>query len=305
MMDFPSRGVGGTFFGSLTRSIFFAGAFGGAMFLLVRQWSEIAQALGQLSPAPLMIALMLGLAHVVTSFMAWQVLLIGHDAKPTTGAMARMFFLGQIGKYLPGGIWSFVAVAEFGRESGLGRSTTMASQLLALVVSLGVALAIGIGTVPQAIDFFPSFTAGWIIAALPLAFMLLPGLRTFTTRLFGIDLKPSFGALLLSTGLTMIVWTIAGTQLVVLSQAVGANIGWDLLPAMTGAYAIAWAAGFVFVLAPAGLGAREVVLVALLSAYMPVSEAAVVAFLARISMTLADVLLAAITGFALRPQAAR
>jgi uncharacterized membrane protein YbhN (UPF0104 family) len=58
-----------------------------------------------------------------------------------------------------------------------------------------------------------------------------------------------------------------------------------------GAFAVSWIAGFVFVLAPAGAGVREAIMVALLGTTMSPATALTVALISRFMLTLGDVIL--------------
>lgn len=292
--------------GRVARYGFVICAFSAGALLVMREQDRIVAALAQTGFLSFALALTLGIGHAAMAFIAWHILLRDRDSKPAFRATARMFFLGQIGKYLPGGIWSFVGVAELGRDCGFERRTTIASQMLAMLVCLGMGAAIGLATVPQAIGLYPANAMNWVIpAALPLAALLHPAVRRILARLAGLDFAPSLMSLALCAAMMAVLWTFAGAQLIVLCGAVGTNIGWQALPVATGIYAVSWTVGFLFLIAPAGLGAREATLVALLSTYMPLPQAVVVAFLSRIAMTLADFLLAAAVGLMTRAPAAR
>ena len=64
--------------------------------------------------------------------------------------------------------------------------------------------------------------------------------------------------------------------------------------------ALAWLAGLVVVVAPAGAGAREGALVAVLATVMPTTAGLVVALLARLVVTSADLVLAGAAALAVR-----
>src|SRR5438046_8371503 len=55
-----------------------------------------------------------------------------------------------------------------------------------------------------------------------------------------------------------------------------------------GAYALAWAVGFLIVFFPGGIGPREVALIAVLAPVMPSASALVVALASRVVMTIGD-----------------
>jgi len=62
---------------------------------------------------------------------------------------------------------------------------------------------------------------------------------------------------------------------------------------LVGGYALAWVAGFVVVLVPAGAGVREVVLAALLGGSLAQPSVVLLVLLARLVLTVVDLLFAA------------
>uniref|UniRef100_UPI00373AEAA4 hypothetical protein n=1 Tax=Nocardiopsis halophila TaxID=141692 RepID=UPI00373AEAA4 len=97
-------------------------------------------------------------------------------------------------------------------------------------------------------------------------------------------------------------WTLAAwipLSLHIGALAAGADgAGWRALPVAAGAYALAWTLGVLFVIAPAGVGVRELVLVVALSPVLSPGAALVVAALSRLVMTAADLMAAGLAGWA-------
>ena len=88
-------------------------------------------------------------------------------------------------------------------------------------------------------------------------------------------------------------WVAVGLQVFVLSRAVG--VDWptgSALALAVGGYALAWLVGFLVVLAPAGAGARELVLGAVVALATGSGAAAVVVLGSRVLLTVADLVLA-------------
>ncbi|MBU2637878.1 MAG: hypothetical protein KJ955_02805 [Nanoarchaeota archaeon] len=75
-------------------------------------------------------------------------------------------------------------------------------------------------------------------------------------------------------------WLFSGTSLFMLIRAVY-PLSWAYLPYLILAFAVAWAIGFLSIIFPAGLGIREGILLYMLSAYIPVLFAAMVAIAFR------------------------
>jgi hypothetical protein len=91
-------------------------------------------------------------------------------------------------------------------------------------------------------------------------------------------------------------WVLFGAQVWLLAIRLGAPTGRGLVVAV-GGFALAWSAGFLMVLAPAGAGVREVLLVASLAAVLSVGAATAVALVSRVLMTVGDLVLAGTVGW--------
>ena len=89
----------------------------------------------------------------------------------------------------------------------------------------------------------------------------------------------------------VVTWVLYGTSTALLAIPLTSSFGEAYMLAL-GGFAVAWVVGFLVLVAPAGVGAREVALVAILSMVMTPSEAAGVAILSRALLTAADLLLA-------------
>ena len=71
-----------------------------------------------------------------------------------------------------------------------------------------------------------------------------------------------------------------------------APVPWTDAGVLTACYAFAWIVGFLSFLTPGGLGVREGLLSLLLSSYMPISQATLVALLCRVWILSAELVLA-------------
>jgi uncharacterized membrane protein YbhN (UPF0104 family) len=83
-------------------------------------------------------------------------------------------------------------------------------------------------------------------------------------------------------------WLCAGLQVFVLATALGAPADLRVAALAVGGYALAWAVGFVVVVTPAGAGAREVALAAVLAGTLDRGSVVVVVLLSRVLFTVVD-----------------
>jgi uncharacterized membrane protein YbhN (UPF0104 family) len=95
-------------------------------------------------------------------------------------------------------------------------------------------------------------------------------------------------------------WVLYGLQIWLLATRLGAPPGRTVLLAV-GGFAFAWSVGFVVVLAPAGAGVRDVLLIATLSSVLGTGPATAVALMSRALMTAGDLLTAGLAAVSSRP----
>jgi glycosyltransferase 2 family protein len=248
----------------------------------------VRTALSGLSPGWLVLAGVAVLTGVLASGLLWRSLLAATGSPLPPAAAARVFFVGQLAKYVPGSVWPLVSQVGYGRDYGVPATATAAALVLFHWVQL-VTAALTAAVLLPAAGLAPGW---WALAAVPLALLLHPGPQARAVAV-GLRLlrRPALGAgpdavtALRAAGWGAVMWICWGAHLWLLLTGLGTDP--DLAGA-AGAFAAAWAVGFVVLLAPAGAGVREAVLIALL---LPVADAPVAvtaALLSRLLFTLAD-----------------
>lgn len=250
------------------------------------RWSEVSDQLASLDPWLLLLAAGIGLVGLGLSAGIWHAMLAGIGEPLPLAASLRVFFVGQIGKYVPGAVWPVVTQAALAREHGIAPRATVSAVTLFLWVHLITGAAVGIAAL-VATGVLPIVT----LAALPLLAALLapPVLRWTLTRLLGLARRapmrrqPTGRHLLAAGAWAAAMWICYGVHLQVLTSAIGEPI--DLTRA-TGVFAAGWVVGFVLLIAPAGVGPREAAIVALLP--LPAAAGLLVALASRLVLTLAD-----------------
>jgi uncharacterized membrane protein YbhN (UPF0104 family) len=263
--------------------------------VLTKQWGEVRPLLGRLSAEAVIAAAAAVIAGIFASFLSWRAVLADLGAPlPLAGAM-RVFFLGQLGKYLPGSIWPVVAQMELGRDYKVPQRTSGAAVVVSLLLAVGAGLVVAIPTLPllggDALNRY-----WWTIAVLPVA--IVAATPAVLNRLIGFALrlarraplpKPlSLGGILRATGWSLLSWLLYGVQVYVLARQLGASGGALLLVQSTGAFAAAWCIGFLLVVAPAGAGVREATLILLLSPVLSTAQATVIGVASRLLFLLGD-----------------
>ncbi|MDQ1484473.1 MAG: glycosyltransferase 2 family protein, partial [Actinomycetota bacterium] len=255
----------------LTRLAFFAVIvvlFGVA---LNNRWEQVRASTEKLSILDLVIATACGLGNIFVTMMAWRSLLADIGSKLPIPVAMRIFFLGQLGKYLPGSVWTVVAQADLGRDYKVPPRRSVAVSVVTMGISLAAALMIAAFTLPFSSPDAVQHNL-WVLLLLPLLVVAL--MPSSVDRLTHLLLKVlrreppdhefTWQGVLRALAWLVSGWVLIGLEIYVLMVALHAPSG-RALPLALGGAALAFSLGFVAILVPAGVGVREVVLVAVLS----------------------------------------
>ena len=290
--------VGALLSGRPVRWGFVAVTVGLGGYAVAREWTSVRAALGDLGFGTVAAALLSVLVAMVMTMQAWRVLLAGLGSPLPARAAARIMFIGQLGKYLPGSVWPVLAQMELGHAYRVPRHRSASASVLAMVVSLLSGLLTALVTLP----FVAQATAyRWAFALIP---VLLAGLHprvlnALLGRLLRLARRPPLDQPLSGRVMARALawscssWVLYGLQIWLLATRLGAPDGRTALLAI-GGFAFAWSVGFLVVFAPAGAGIRDVLLVAVLGPVLGVGSATAVALVSRALMTGGDLLTAAL-----------
>jgi hypothetical protein len=257
---------------------------------------ELSSAVRSIGTARTLMATIIVLAGLALTGAVWTTSLRSFGVIGSPRTSVASFFVAQLGKYVPGSIWSFAAQGVLATNQGVSARTSVA----AAVLFLGAHTATGLLLV--GVVGWWTLLPRWI-ALLSLAVGVI-GLAPATYRFLGPrlagadcrwDVRRSVAGALLMTP----VWSAYGGALLVLSPPP------DLARGLTVAcaFVLAFAGGVLVPVAPAGLGAREGVLVALLAPVLGIGPAGALAIMARLVHTVADFVAAGVSWLVLRSSA--
>jgi uncharacterized membrane protein YbhN (UPF0104 family) len=272
---------------------------------LAARWNDVISLKWRLEPGHFLLATaLLALSYGLVAWL-WGVAL-GRAAGTRPAAGARVWFLSNLARYVPGNVWSYVGAVELARREGVARRTTLAVMALTQVLSVGVALLAGLPVLvaERARLGRPALLGAVVVAAgaaLAVVFRRrLLGLAR--RRLPGFDpasLAPSAGTVVLLVVGYAAYWAVTGLAFAALVASLASLDAADV-PLVVAAYAAAYAVGFLALLTPAGLGVREGVLVVALAPVLPAGPALVVALVSRVWMMLVELAGAAVAHLAAR-----
>jgi glycosyltransferase 2 family protein len=260
------------------------------------QWTDIHHAVGRIGLPMSLAALVLVLAALFASMLSWRALLTGLGSPLPVPVAARIFFVGQLGKYLPGSVWPVLAQMEIATAHKVPRHRTAGASVLTMLMALLAGLITAIIALPLSGGSTP-YEWAFIAAPFLLACLYPKVLNWGFSRLLRLAKRPPLDhplggrAIVVSLGWSFASWICYGFQTWLLAIRVGAPVG-KALPLAIGAFAFAWCAGFLVVLAPAGAGVREVVLVAILAPVVGRDPATAIALVSRAVTAVADLVVA-------------
>jgi uncharacterized membrane protein YbhN (UPF0104 family) len=246
-----------------------------------------------------LLALSLGVMLASLSLYAWQWQFSLQKLRAAIGfpKVLRIYFVANLGRYIPGKVWQFMAWFYLLEQEGVSPVHTLTSMALNQVIQnmTGLALAFVVlagfrstGLSRRLLPFWVLIPLGLIVVQPPILEKLLNGaLRLFKRESVTIELSP--WDLACFTAVHFLIWLCYGLAFYLFIRALyPVPLAW--LPALAGIFAGAWVLGFLSFLAPGGLGVREGILVYLLGFYLPSHVAIVVTLLSRLWVTAAELM---------------
>lgn len=276
------------------------------VYAVARNWADVSAYLREISWPAFALASLAAVAGTLLTMIGWRVILADLGSPLHPAPASGVYFVGQLGKYLPGSLWSVVVQADIASHLRVPRRRTAVAGLLALGFALLTGLVVGLPAASLLLRRSGEHLGWWLALAVPLVIVLLvPALlnRSIALLLRLLRRAPlehdlSVRAVLLSAGLFIAVWFSFGVHTLLLARSVAGEAPHpDLATAAVTGYALSVALGMLTVVLPAGLGAREGLLTLVLSTAIPVPAAAAVAIVSRFIVTIVDVL-AALGGWA-------
>jgi glycosyltransferase 2 family protein len=267
-----------------------------AVYKIDGEWKDVHEALVKMGFLACFEALLALLVMQFATLMQWRALLTGIGSKVSVPTAARIFFIGQLGKYIPGSVWPVLTQMELGARANIPRERAAGASILTMILSVATALLVAAATLPFA---HLSFGYTWVFAFVPVILICLypKVLNPLLNLLFklvkrpGLDQPVTLTVLLRALGWSLFAFIANGVQIWILADKLGASGGRIILVAI-GGYAFAWCMGFVIIFTPAGAGVRDVLLIVFLTPLIGGSNALAVSLVSRGVNTISDLLVA-------------
>ena len=226
----------------------------------------------------------------------WRRVLGAWDSHLPFMQASRIWFLSNLGKYVPGNIWSLTAMGVMAKKRGMSAIAAAGSSVIMQMVSLATGTAIVMVTSAKLLGQPLLVGAAVLVLAIVLfsAPKFLPPLAVWVSTLIGKDIAPpsvpatSIWTAAIASTLSWLFYGVA-FQLFV-RGLLGAAPG--EISSYIAVYTAAYILGFISPIAPAGLGVREFTLAAFMTQLGLANEvdAALVAIAARLWLTVVELI---------------
>lgn len=270
---------------------------------VAKNWREVSADIGRIEAGTFALAAVLVCLPPIFTVLGWRVLMADLGSPLHVAPAGGIFFVGQLGKYVPGAVWSIVAQAEIGARLHIPRKRSAVVAFVTVAMAAICGLIVGAPAVPLLITRDDSAArTGWaLLLAVPLlAVVLWPpllnlGISTVlrVLRREQLEHRLSGRAVLTASILFIGAWVSSGLHVLVLARATGSDYetGQLLLASLSG-FALASSIAMFSVVLPAGVGVREGVLVLILAPVTSTSAATAVVVISRFLTVAADVVFA-------------
>ncbi|MFA6167049.1 MAG: lysylphosphatidylglycerol synthase domain-containing protein [Gemmatimonadaceae bacterium] len=227
-------------------------------------WDDYAHAFAQSAPHWGLLALSSSVVLVAYAVLiqTWRQVVVAWGEHLTFPTAMRIWFVSNLGKYVPGKIWAIAAMGTLAQDQGISPAAAMGSsvvvQLVNLVTGFGVFFIAG----AHIIDVPAGFTAGVIGLGIVLfgAPWLVPGgvrlLNALTGRAVTLPHLPPRAIWWAAAG-TALAWVLYGVAFQVFAAGMMDGAAPGTLGDWTAIFIGPYLLGFIAVFAPGGAGVRE------------------------------------------------
>lgn len=279
--------------------------FGWMIRKTARHWEQVKDHIGDISLANFIIAaFMFALFLFAVRAMSWRRIIRGFGHILPIAASVRVWATSELARYVPGVVMQVYGRVYLVKPYGVSATECAASQVLELVIFLLANILVGV----VCLLFFGvrnvhGAARAWMLgltAMTPLLVLIIHP-RVFYGILDAVMRRRKKPAVaqrlsgaqlgrLLALAVVGLLWQNLAVFLIVAHPL---GLAWAKWYVVSGAYCLAWCAGFLVITAPGGIGIREAVLAAALTFALPASarqrfpdQASFISFIAFLTVVL-------------------
>ena len=245
----------------------------------------------------LIVASAIVLATYLLLIETWRAVLARYGSTLPFGPATRIWFVSNLGKYIPGKIWQIGAMTMFVGRYGIAATTAGAAAIVITVANVAAGFAFVLAAAAPSLSAWGGSRATFIAtAALLLVLACAPIVgRVWTSLahrlgrpLLAVRIPPT--ASLLALAGSAVAWVLYGVAFRIFALSVlGATDGGWL--AWGAAYTLSYLVGYLTLIVPGGVGVREVTLTQILTTLglTTPAQAVIVALTSRLWLTVLEI----------------
>ena len=279
---------------------------------IAQQWQDVAPALRNLRIewARVLASGIIVVATYLLLVEAWRSTLRAWGDRLPYKTAARIWFVSNLGKYLPGKVWQIAAMGAMAQQSGVSAAAAIGSALVVnlvsiiagvavIVVTAGRRVALTVGSETTTLDEGTSvlIAIGVVIlgvGALAITPVIIPRLAKLAARVtgknFAVPAVPP-RAIWIAAASTAASWIFYGVAFALFAKGItprAAGNAASYIAVYTGSYL----AGYLALFVPGGVGVREAALVIAMPQFQLAStaDATIIAITSRLWLTVLEIL---------------
>ena len=243
-----------------------------------------------LKPGWIALATLVVFAAYAMQIESWRRVLAGWAQRLPYSRAARIWLLVNLGRYVPGKLWSVAGLMVLAQRAGVAAWAAGASAFAIQAVALGTAVPVVAATTPGAESPLRLATAATVAVA-TIAFLAWERGARWLAGLAGLvegfqPLPP--WAVAESAALMLAGWLAYGLAFWLLARGLGLP-GTLPLTTAAGVFALGYILGLLALFAPGGVGVRELVFIGLLTPTLGSGGAVALSVGSRVLLTLCEV----------------
>src|SRR5204863_1896251 len=259
---------------------------------IARNWDEFRSLHVALALKPGWIALSTFVVFVAYAMQveSWRRVLAGWAQRLSYGRAARIWLVVNLGRYIPGKVWSVAGLVVLAQRAGVETWAAGASALAMQALGIGTAAALVAAATPGAASPL-RLAAAALVSIATIGFLAWDRAARTVARLVGsvAQFRPlPLAAVAESAGLSLLSWVTYGVAFWLLARGLGLPGALPVARA-AGVFALGYILGLLALFAPGGVGVREVVLIGLLTPALGGGGAVALSVASRILLTVTEV----------------
>lgn len=257
------------------------------------QWNEVTSGLQDLRPDWLLVGAASGVTLLAYALLieGWRRLIAGAGETLARRDASVIWLAANLGKYVPGKVWSIVAMSGMAAERGVSPAVAGGSSVVMQIVTIAAGAAVVVasgGAIPGG-PVAAVLLVAVIVAALLALPAVIPRLLKLARRRAETMSVPPRRTLWLTIGIASVSWVLLSMGFMLFVRAILPGLS-GTMPAYVSAYTASYIAGFLAPFAPGGIGVREPALVIALTelGLASTADAAVIAVASRVWLTVIE-----------------